>query len=103
MSWNNGLKLYLNIKLIFLDPINIFTSTSCNSKLISISHCANKSVYKNVVNAIISLKLNLNITNEDLRNATEARKLRVNDLSIVLSPKYVKCFNVDLCNINSNV
>lgn len=45
-------------------------------------------IYKQILDAIADLKLNISITNEDdVRNATEARKIRVDELSIVLSPE----------------
>lgn len=46
------------------------------------------SVYKQIMKAIVELKLDINITREDIRNATEARHIRVNELSLALSAKY---------------
>ncbi|VVC40437.1 Transcription initiation factor IID, subunit 13 [Cinara cedri] len=72
-------------EIMELNPINVFTSTYFKTKFVSKGRGKRKSVYKMIVNAIVALKLDINITNEDLRIATEARKLRVNELSIALS------------------
>lgn len=45
-------------------------------------------IYKQIMKAIVALELNITITKEDIRNATEARHIRVNELSIALSTKY---------------
>lgn len=47
------------------------------------------SVYKQIMKAMVDLELDINITKEDIRNSTEARHIRVNELSLALSTQYV--------------
>jgi hypothetical protein len=43
-----------------------------------------KSIFKQFICAIAELKLEFKITKEDIKNATEKRQIRVNDLSLAL-------------------
>lgn len=54
-------------------------------------------IYKQIMKAIVELKLDINITKEDIRNSTEARHIRVNELSLALSTKYA--YNLLMINI----
>lgn len=49
-------------------------------------------MFYQVTTAIIELELDLNITKEDVNTTTEARKIRVDELSISISNAYVKLF-----------
>jgi len=51
-----------------------------------------KSVFKTLRNAIVDLKLQINITEEEVRKSNEIRLIRANDVSIILTAKYDNCF-----------
>jgi len=47
-----------------------------------------KSVFKKLRNAIVDLKLKINITEEEVRKSNEMRLIRANDISIILTAEY---------------
>jgi len=49
------------------------------------------SIFKKLRNAIVELKLKINITEEEVRKSNESRMIRANDVSIILSAKYDNC------------
>lgn len=57
-------------------------------------------MFYQVATAIMELKLDLNITKEDVNATIEARQIRVNELSISISNEYVKCFTKQLIVYN---
>lgn len=46
-----------------------------------------KSIFKQLICAITELKLEIKITEEDIKNANEKRQIRANNLSLALSTK----------------
>jgi len=58
-----------------------------------ISHGNTKfiSIFKRLRNAIVELKLKINITEEEIRKSNEIRLIRANDISIILTAKYDNC------------
>lgn len=57
-------------------------------------------MFYQISTAIMELKLDLNITKEDVNTTIEARQIRVNELSILISNAYVKRFTKQLIVYN---
>lgn len=53
-------------------------------------------MFYQISTAIMELKLDLNITKEDVNTTIETRQIRVNELSILISNAYVKRFTKQL-------
>lgn len=58
------------------------------TKDLSADNAKVKSVFKRVRNAIVDLKLKINITEEEVRKSNEIRLIRANDISIILRAEY---------------
>lgn len=67
-------------------------SIDFESKPVRINESKKKGTFNIILKAIVDLKMNLKITNEDIKNSNEVRQNRVNDLSLVLTSKYFSCY-----------
>lgn len=73
--------------------------TSINFKIKEIKNGRpiTKSIYNQIVNSLKEFKPDLKITKDDIDNSRKTRQLRVNELSLVLSPRYLKSLLIIIC------
>jgi len=76
----------------FLDPATALAEIDFTTKDLSPDNTKVKSVFKKLRNAIVELKLKINITEDEVRKSNETRLIRVNDISIILTAKYDNCW-----------
>jgi len=58
------------------------------TKDLSADNAKVKSIFKKLRNAIVDLKLKINITEEEVRKCNETRIIRANDISIIIRAEY---------------
>jgi len=71
-----------------LDPVTALAEIDFTTNDISPDNTEVKSVFKILRNAIVDLKLKINITEEEVRRSNETRLIRANDVSIILTARY---------------
>lgn len=67
------------------DPATALAKIDFTTKDLSPDNTRVKSVFKTLRNAIVDLKLQINITEEEVRKSNEIRLIRANDVSIILT------------------
>ncbi|XP_050531602.1 uncharacterized protein LOC126900165 isoform X2 [Daktulosphaira vitifoliae] len=74
---------------------DLISSWVANSSCKNQGNSKKPTVYNSIMNAIEELNINVDLTNEnDVRNATEPRKVRADELALILSPSAYECFQV---------
>ncbi|XP_060859396.1 uncharacterized protein LOC132936657 isoform X2 [Metopolophium dirhodum] len=76
------------------DPATALAKIDFTTKDLSPDNTKVKSVFKKLRNAIVDLKLQINITEEEVRKSNEIRLIRANDVSIILTANAYEGFEV---------
>ncbi|XP_015375972.1 PREDICTED: uncharacterized protein LOC107170385 [Diuraphis noxia] len=84
----------LQDEFVKTDPVTALTAIDFTTKDLSPSNIKVKSIFKKLRNAIVDLKLKINITEEEVRKSNEIRLIRANDISIILTPDAYEGFEM---------
>jgi len=76
----------------FSDSLNVSIFTDFEREYSTKNHTRTNSIHKEIIHAISEWNLKAYLTNENLKISKETRQGRLNDLTLQLSTRYVKCF-----------
>ncbi|XP_003241186.1 uncharacterized protein LOC100573822 isoform X2 [Acyrthosiphon pisum] len=83
-----------DVSLKIDDPASALAEVDFTTKDLSPENTKVKSIFKKLRNAIVELKLKINITEEEIRKSNETRLLRANDISIILTANAYEGYEV---------